>query len=279
MRNSRGNHAAAITSSCWPTSTESPGRMRLSATRSLCAGGGAAAMSRRASGDTAVASPVAALSTVTVSGGVVISRGPCRTRTGPITSVPGRWVLSRSSRVMVRTGPPTAAAGSAARGSAASTPTGRRLVLAAATAVPDRELEVPFRRAVTRSQQQGFPVRALGVGQMRVAARGVVVGLLQRQQAKVVQRAEPQIGIERCGGVREAGPGGLGVRVSECRGARVVPGGILLATRDELRQVGDAGAPEVMAVPCFLREAPPPRASLAPRRPRRRAYRLVAPSR
>src|SRR5439155_7576858 len=55
---------------------------------------------------------------------------------------------------------PTAAAGSAARGSAAPTPTGRRLVLAAATAVPDRELQVPFRRAVTRSQQQGFPVRA-----------------------------------------------------------------------------------------------------------------------
>ena len=81
--------------------------MRLSATRSLCAGGGAASISRRAIGDTAVASPVAALSTVTVSGGVAISRMPCRTRTGPITSVPGRWGLSRNSRVMVRTGPPT----------------------------------------------------------------------------------------------------------------------------------------------------------------------------
>src|SRR5437016_14625086 len=56
--------------------------------------------------------------------------------------------------------------------------------------------------------------------------------------------------------MREARPGGLGVRVCERRGARVVPGGILLATRGELRQVGDAGAPEVMAVPGFLREAP-----------------------
>ena len=64
-------------------------------------------MSRRAIGDTVVASPVAALSTVTVRGGVAISRGPCRTRTDPITSVPGRWVLSRSSRVIVRSGPPT----------------------------------------------------------------------------------------------------------------------------------------------------------------------------
>src|SRR2546429_4475685 len=48
-----------------------------------------------------------ALPILTVSGGVAISRRPCRTRTGPITSVPGRWVLSRTSRVMVRTGPPT----------------------------------------------------------------------------------------------------------------------------------------------------------------------------
>src|SRR5439155_1765847 len=91
----------------WPPGTDSPGRIRLRATRWLCAGGGAAAISRRAIGETAVASPAAALSTVTVSGGVAMSRRPCRTRTGPITSVPGRWVLSRTSRVMVRTGPPT----------------------------------------------------------------------------------------------------------------------------------------------------------------------------
>src|SRR5207237_320093 len=84
-----------------------PDRVGLRAARSSGAGGGAASMSRRAIGETAVASPAAALSTVTVSGGVAISRRPCRTRTGPITSVPGRWVLSRTSRVMVRTGPPT----------------------------------------------------------------------------------------------------------------------------------------------------------------------------
>jgi len=59
-------------------------------------------------GETAVASPVTALSTVTVSGGVETSRDACRTRTAPMRSVPGRSVLSRSSRVSVRIGPPTA---------------------------------------------------------------------------------------------------------------------------------------------------------------------------
>src|SRR5207249_8045455 len=55
---------------------------------------------------------------------------------------------------------PAAAPGPPARRAAPPTPTGRRLVLAA-TAVLDRELEVPFRRAVVRPQQQGFAVRAL----------------------------------------------------------------------------------------------------------------------
>src|SRR5204863_9140125 len=58
---------------------------------------------------------------------------------------------------------PAAAPGPPARW-AAPPPAGRRLVLAA-TAVLDRELEVPFRRAVVRPQQQGFAVRALGVRQ------------------------------------------------------------------------------------------------------------------
>src|SRR5439155_21697636 len=69
-----------------------------------------------------------------------------------------------------------AAAGPPARRAARPTPAGRGLVLVA-TAVLDRELEVPFRRAVVRPQQQGFAVRALGVGQVRVAARTVVICL------------------------------------------------------------------------------------------------------
>src|SRR5438552_3358619 len=47
VRSSRGNHAAAITSSCAPTSTESEGRITDSATRSLRPGGGAEASSPR----------------------------------------------------------------------------------------------------------------------------------------------------------------------------------------------------------------------------------------
>ena len=111
VRRSRGNHATASTSSCWPTSTESPGRSTLSPTWSPFSsevGGVAVSISRRAIGDTAVARPTLALSTVTVSAAVVTRRPPCSTRTGPITSAPGRCARSSSSRVVMRTGPPSA---------------------------------------------------------------------------------------------------------------------------------------------------------------------------
>ena len=110
-RSSRGNHATAITSSCWPTSTVSPGRSTVSATcspGSPAAGGVAPSISRRAMGDTAVASPALALSTVTMRAAVATRRPFCSTRTGPITSAPGRCARSSSSRVVVRTGPPSA---------------------------------------------------------------------------------------------------------------------------------------------------------------------------
>src|SRR5205823_5202139 len=76
---------------------------------------------------------------------------------------------------------PATAPGPPARRPAPRPPTGRRLVLPAATALPDRELEVPFRRAVVRPQQQGFAVGALGVGQAPIAGRTVVLGLTQRE--------------------------------------------------------------------------------------------------
>src|SRR5260370_2850953 len=66
------------------------------------------------------------------------------------------------------------------RRAAPPTPAGRRLVLAA-TAVLDGELEVPFRRAVVRPQQQGFAVRALGAGPCRVPAAPVVSPLPHTQ--------------------------------------------------------------------------------------------------
>ena len=63
VRSERGNHAAASTSSCAPASTVSLGRITARTTRSLRAGGAAAAISRRAGGLSAAATPVAALST------------------------------------------------------------------------------------------------------------------------------------------------------------------------------------------------------------------------
>src|SRR2546430_4398011 len=102
VRSSRGNHAAAITSSCAPTSTESEGRITDSATRSLRPGGGAEASSPRASGLRAAAGPTAALSTMIETGSVATVRAPWRPRPAPITSVPARSVRSRSSRVVVR---------------------------------------------------------------------------------------------------------------------------------------------------------------------------------
>ena len=105
-RSSRGNHAAATMSSCWPTMTVSPGRVTVSATRSLRSGAGAVAMRPRASGLSRAATPAAALSTVTAMGSVATVCPPCRARTGPMTRSPARSARSRSSRIVVRNGPP-----------------------------------------------------------------------------------------------------------------------------------------------------------------------------
>src|SRR5947208_10885840 len=56
---------------------------------------------------------------------------------------------------------PTTAPGPPTRRSAPPTPTGRSL-LAAAPALPGRELAAPFRRVVVGPPQQGFAVPALG---------------------------------------------------------------------------------------------------------------------
>ena len=88
-RRSRGTHAAAIRSTCWPTSTVSSGTITVSFTSSARRGGGADSSSARTSGLSAVATPVAALSTVMRIGSVATEVSPWRTRTGPINTAPG----------------------------------------------------------------------------------------------------------------------------------------------------------------------------------------------
>src|SRR5437588_389757 len=210
VRSSRGNHAAAITSSCAPTSTESEGRITDSATRSLRPGGGAEASSPRASGLSAAAGPTAALSTMIEIGSVATVRAPWRARTAPITSVPARPIapglhLLLSDRAENLLG--LRLAQSPGRGGArratpplpglrrcattAPSPRGRRVVPGAAAPTPHRQLEVPFGGEVTGVEHQSFAIGALGLGQVRVTVYGVGAGHSQRQQAEIVQRAEP----------------------------------------------------------------------------------------
>jgi len=87
-RSSRGNHAAATTSTCSPTVTVSDGTTIESDTRSGSRGGGAASSSARAIGDSPANTPGAPLSTVTAIGSVDTSTLPWRALMRPITRVP-----------------------------------------------------------------------------------------------------------------------------------------------------------------------------------------------
>src|SRR5438477_7274162 len=84
---------------------------------------------------------------------------------------------------------------------------------------------------------------------MRVPVYGVGAGHAQRQQAEIVQRAEPDIGLKRRRGARQRLLSGLQVSPGEGRGPGVVPGGVILATVGELGQVCRAGAGHVAAIP------------------------------
>ncbi len=115
------------------------------------------------------------------------------------------------------------------------------------------ELEVPFRGDVLWLEQQRFAICALGVRQARIASGGVGGRRpAQRQQAKIEQGAKPHVGLEGRGGMTEVSLRGLGVRVCERRGPRVIPRGVILATRGELRQVRTARPREVVAIPGLL---------------------------
>src|SRR5205807_737794 len=112
----------------------------------------------------------------------------------------------------------------------APAPGGRWAVAGAAAATAPRgQLEVPFRREVTGVEQQGFAIGALGLGQVPVAVHTVSDGDPQRQEAEVVQRAKPDIGLERRAGTRQRLLRGLQVSPCQRGGAGVVPGGVVLA--------------------------------------------------
>src|SRR4029077_18933052 len=101
---------------------------------------------------------------------------------GPITARPQLRVADGAQQLLglgrAQTAlSPARVSGTPARWSAP--PAARRRLVLAAPAVPDGELEVPLRGTVVRPQQQGLAVGALGVGQMPVTTRAVVIGLTQ----------------------------------------------------------------------------------------------------
>src|SRR5213593_492694 len=84
---------------------------------------------------------------------------------------------------------------------------------------------------------------------MRLAASAVRVRETQPEQAKIVERAEPELGVEGGGGMGERRLRGLGVRIRQRGGACVVPGRVVVAPPGELGHVRGARAPELPAVP------------------------------
>ena len=87
---------------------------------------------------------------------------------------------------------------------------------------------------------------------MRFAAGRVRLRLEEREQAHVVERAKPQLGIERGRGVRQRRARQRRITGSECRGPRVVPGRVVVLMRLELREIGGCGRAHVALVPRLL---------------------------
>src|SRR5439155_27073856 len=107
----------------------------------------------------------------------------------------------------------------------------------AATALANREHQVPLGGQVVRLEQQRFTVRPLRVAEVRLAARAVGPRLAQAEQAKIVQGAEPDLGVERRGCFREGGACVGSVSRLQGLSAEVVPGGVVRAAAGELLEI------------------------------------------
>ena len=87
---------------------------------------------------------------------------------------------------------------------------------------------------------------------MRLAIRAVCTRLEEREQSEIVERAESQLGIERCRGARETGAGQRGVARGERRGPGVVPRRVVILPLLQLGEVCGGGAAGVALIPCLL---------------------------
>ena len=104
-----------------------------------------------------------------------------------------------------------------------------------------------------RLEQQRLAICPLGIGEVCVPAGAVGSRLEQRQQAKIVERTEAQLGIERGSRPREARARERGIACGQSGGPRVVPSGVIVLMRLQLRQVRRSGAPRIASVPRLLR--------------------------